>query len=57
MELIYSINIKDEVHKFRVSCKCGNCSLLSTNQLNDLREKASTYYGKDSPEIINVICN
>lgn len=57
MELIYSLNLKDEIHKFRVKCECGNCSLLSTKQLNDLREKASSYFGQDSPEIIIVICN
>ena len=57
MELIYSLTLKDEIHKFRVKCECGTCSLLSTTQLNDLREKASSYFGQDSPEIIIVICN
>lgn len=57
MEIIYSLTLKDEIHKVRVSCECGKCSLLSTKQLEDLREKVKSYEGKDSPETLTVICN
>lgn len=57
MEIIYSLKLGDETHKVRVSCECGNCSLLSTPQLEDLRAKVKAYQGQDSPEVIKVICN
>ncbi len=57
MEVIYSLKLKDETHKVRVTCECGNCSLLSTEQLNYLREKVKSFEGKDSPERLTIICN
>jgi hypothetical protein len=57
MEVFYTVKLGDETHKVKAKCACGNCSLLSTKQLEDLREKVSAYKGVDSPEEIKVICN
>lgn len=57
MEIEYSIQFPEETHKVKVTCECGKCSLLSTSQLQDLREKLLGYRGKDSPEAITVIDN
>ena len=57
MEIIYSLILGQEKHIVRVKCNCGNCSLMSTKQLDDLRQKVKSFEGQDSPEIINVICN
>jgi len=55
MEVQYAIQFTDETHKVKVTCECGKCALLSTLQLQDLREKLFKYRGKDSPESIKVI--
>lgn len=57
MEVLYTLNLGNETHKVTVTCECGSCSLLSTKQLENLREKVKVYEGKDSPEKLMVICN
>ena len=57
MEVLYTLKLGNETHKVTATCKCGNCSLLSSKQLEYLREKVKSYEGKDSPEKLTVICN
>lgn len=57
MELDYTIQLATEKHIVKVTCICGKCSLLSTAQLIDLRNKIMQYKGKDSPEEIKIIDN
>lgn len=57
MEVFYTLKLGEETHKVKATCGCGECSLLSTKQLEDLREKVKGFQGKDSPEEIKVICN
>lgn len=57
MSVFYTLSIGGEKHKVETVCECGKCSLLSSTQLEDLRNKVKSYEGQDSPEIIKVICN
>lgn len=57
MEIEYTIQFPEELHKVKVTCECGKCSLLSTLQLQDLRQKLLGFRGKDSPERIMVVDN
>ena len=57
MEVRYSLKLGEETHVVKATCFCGKCSLLSTEQLKDLRQKVKAFQGKESPEEIKVICN
>jgi hypothetical protein len=57
MEIDYTIKFPEETHKVKVTCQCGQCSLLSSRQLADLRQKLVGYRGQDSPELIRVVDN
>ena len=59
MEVYYS-KLRDGVtDKVKVTCYCGECSLISTPQLLDLKEKLKEYEadGREYPALVKVIDN